>query len=141
MQDSPLKRSLRQLKSRIFLMVWHNHLGHISSVKEGVFILHPSGYFEQVYASSIKLHHIATNENFEMLVIGEHTILYSDDGQIGKIGISLQSPEPCKRYIPSLSFSNCLGFCALVGFWVWRMIFLPFGVCKMVNLSISSISN
>ena len=49
--------------------------------EEGIFILHPSGYLEQVYESSVKLHHIAINTNFEMVTIGEYTILYSDDGQ------------------------------------------------------------
>ena len=36
---------------------------------------------EQVYESSVKLHRIATNAKFEMVAIGEHTLLYSDDGQ------------------------------------------------------------
>ena len=49
--------------------------------EEGIFILHPSGYFEQVYESSVKLHHIATNDSLEMVAVGEYTILYSDDGQ------------------------------------------------------------
>jgi hypothetical protein len=60
--------------------VSHQHRGFLLS-NNGVYALYPSGYYEQVYDTPIQLQSIATNVHFEMVVVGEQSILYSDDGQ------------------------------------------------------------